>query len=470
MPSRYYGANATLSNVSTTSFSQTPIKNSNNEANKTMNINEKKSIKKTSSPENEPQVKQSAITNKVKAPVSKLSLLAIALTIGLTGLMCYEGHRQIENQKQTISSLQTEVANLKQNNQASVVSGLENKINEAVNKQKQDFSLLTQSIDRQLSDNQKAQQQLSHQIENITTRNEQNLNTINARLSALDSPNNNDWLIAQANYLVNLAGRKIWNDQDYTTASLLLKSADESLVEVNDPNLLKVRQAINKDINSLSNVTSIDTDGIILKLLGLTESLTELPLVGNYKDIDLGMNQYDDTIANDEQSNQSSLAANNSEISNSTDNWSDNLLANAKIFMDKFIKIEKLATKDNYFSECLDKAGDDEKQIVKCQILKTPLSAEQSFYLRENIRFRLLIAAQAVPRHQELIYQRALNDASIWVNAYFDGNAPAVIAFQNELENLQSQPITNQNIPDKLDSISELEKLMQTRVKSLSGK
>ena len=182
------------------------------------------------------------------------------------------------------------------------------------------------------------------------------------------------------------------------------------------------------------------------------------------------MNQYDDTIANNDQNNHTSLSVDNSDISNSTNNWSHNLLANAKVFMDKFIKIEKLAAKDNYFSECLDKAGSDEKQIVKCQILKTPLSAEQSFYLRENIRFRLLIAAQAVPRHQELIYQRALNDASIWVNAYFDGNAPTVIAFQNELENLQSQPITNQNIPDKLDSITELEKLMQTRVKSLSGK
>lgn len=470
MPSRYYGANATLSNISTTSFSQTPIKNSNNEANKTMNINEKESIKKTSSPKNDSQVKQSAMTNKVKTPISKLSLLAIALTIGLTGLMYYEGHRQIENQKQTISTLQTEIANLRQNNQASVITDLQNNINEAANKQKQDFSLLTQNIDRQLSENQKAQQQLSHQIDDITKLNEQSLNTINERLSALDSPNNNDWLIAQAKYLVNLAGRKIWNDQDYTTASLLLKSADESLVEANDSSLLKVRQAISKDINSLSNVSSIDTDGIILKLLGLTESLTELPLVGNYKDIDLGMNQYDDTIVNNDQNNHTSLSVDNSDISNSTNNWSHNLLANAKVFMDKFIKIEKLAAKDNYFSECLDKAGSDEKQIVKCQILKTPLSAEQSFYLRENIRFRLLIAAQAVPRHQELIYQRALNDASIWVNAYFDGNAPTVIAFQNELENLQSQPITNQNIPDKLDSITELEKLMQTRVKSLSGK
>lgn len=451
MPSRYYGANATLSNISTTSFSQ--IKKT--EANNMMNINKKET--KPSSPQPEPSV------NTLKAPVSKLSILAIGLTVCLGGLIYFQGYRQLQNQTHEISTLQTEIANLKQHTKASIIKDLQSNIDDAINKQNQQFSLLTQRVDRQLSDNQKAQQQLTEQVNDTNKLNEQNLNSLNERLAAVSTLDNNVWLISQANYLVHLAGRKIWSDQDYTSARLLLKSADESLAKTNDPSLLPARQAITKDINSLSQVTFVDADGIILKLLGLTESITELPLVGNYKDIDLGMNQYDDTLANN-----ANTSADN--VTHSTDDWSDNLLANASIFMDKFIKIEKLDVKDNHFSKCLDKAGSDEKQIVKCQILKTPLSAEQSLYLRENIRFRLLIAAQAVPRHQELIYQQALNDTAIWVNAYFDGNAPTVKAFIDELENLQNQPISNQNIPDKLDSITELEKLMQTRVKSILGK
>lgn len=451
MPSRYYGANATLSNISTTSFSQ--IKKT--EANNMMNINKKET--KPSSPQPEPSV------NTLKAPVSKLSILAIGLTVCLGGLIYFQGYRQLQNQTHEISTLQAEIANLKQNTKASIIKDLQSNIDDAINKQNQQFSLLTQRVDRQLSDNQKAQQQLTEQVNDTNKLNEQNLNSLNERLAAVSTLDNNVWLISQANYLVHLAGRKIWSDQDYTSARLLLKSADESLAKTNDPSLLPARQAITKDINSLSQVTFVDADGIILKLLGLTESITELPLVGNYKDIDLGMNQHDDTLSND-----TNTSADN--VTHSTDDWSDNLLANASTFMDKFIKIEKLDEKDNHFSECLNKAGSDEKQIVKCQILKTPLSAEQSLYLRENIRFRLLIAAQAVPRHQELIYQQALNDTAIWVNAYFDGNAPGVKAFIDELENLQNQPISNQNIPDKLDSITELEKLMQTRVKSILGK
>ena len=69
-----------------------------------------------------------------------------------------------------------------------------------------------------------------------------------------------------------------------------------------------------------------------------------------------------------------------------------------------------------------------------------------------------------------MIYQRALSDASIWVNAYFDGDAPSVKAFLDDLENLRSQPISDQYIPEKLVSASELEKLMQTRVRSMLAK
>ena len=476
MSTKYYGANATLSNISTTSFSQPPIPNTNKEAKTTMNVDKKEPIKKTSSPKIE-QPTNSSVTNssvnssKSHAPVSKLSILAIALTVCLSGFVYFQGYKQIENQKRKISTLQTEVANLKQNTKASIINDLQTNINDAVNQQNQQFTSLSQRVDRQLNENQKIQQQLTIQINDATKLNEQNLNTINERLSALSTLDNNVWLISQANYLVHLAGRKIWNDQDYTSARLLLKSADESLAKTNDPSLLTARQAISKDINALSQISFIDEDGIIIKLLGLSESLTDLPLVGNYKEAAQAVNQNEIKTANEVSTNNkpsSNLAED--QVSSSIDDWSDNLLANAEKFMDKFIKIEKLDAKDNHFATCLDKAGSDEKQIVRCQILKTPLSLEQTLYLRENIRFRLLIAAQAVPRHQELIYQRALHDASTWINAYFDGNASAVKLFLNDLDSLQKQSISNQNIPDKLDSIIELEKLMQTRVKSALGK
>ena len=481
MPSKYYGANATLSTINTASFSQNSTINSQNETNKTMkeekiNSNESKSSPEVEIKDTSPTIKP----NSNKAPVSKLSIVAIVLAIGLSGSIFYYGHKQIEKQKKVISTLQTQLANLKQTTKQSITNDLQNNITEAVNQQNQQFSSLEQRVNRQLSEQQKVQQQLANQINDATTLNEKNIHNLNERLSAMSSTDNNVWLISQANYLVHLAGRKIWNDQDYVSARLLLKSADESLAQTNDPSLLPTRQAINKDINSLSQISYIDTDGIIIKLIGLSDALTELPLVGNYKNLDLGMTQYTEvppetTTLNNNGSEVKPIPNNNensdnNNISTSIADWSSNLLNNTSTFMQKFITIEKLDETENNFATCLSKAGNDEKQIVQCQILKTPLSLEQSLYLRENIRFRLLIAAQAVPRHQELIYQRALSDASIWVNAYFDGDAPSVKAFLDDLENLRSQPISDQYIPEKLVSASELEKLMQTRVRSMLAK
>ncbi|OCG27029.1 hypothetical protein A9G11_00475 [Gilliamella sp. wkB108] len=482
MPLRYYGANATLSTISTTSFSQTSTINIKNEAKKTMKEEKETQINTQSSPEVDIKVTPSSITKNVnKVPVSKLSIVAIALSFCLSGIIYYYGHKQIQNQKKTIATLQTQITNLKQTTRQSIINDLQTNITETVNQQNQQFTSLEQRIDRQLTEQQKVQQQLITQVNDASKSTEQNLHSINERLSAMSITDNNVWLISQANYLVHLAGRKIWNDQDYTTARLLLKNADDSLAQANDPSLLPARQAINKDITSLSQVSFIDTDGIILKLIGLSETLTELPLVGNYKDVDLGMTQYDDLALDGDSADKKESAngvgkvdnnqnSEDSEVSSSITDWSSNLLTNTKSFMQKFITVEKLDENENNFATCLSQAGADEKQIVKCNILKTPITLEQSLYLRENIRFRLLIAAQAVPRHQDLVYLRALDDASIWVNAYFDGNSPAVKAFLSDLGELQSQSISNQDVPEKLESISELEKLMQTRVRSMMAK
>ncbi|KES14371.1 hypothetical protein GASC598B02_002670, partial [Gilliamella apicola SCGC AB-598-B02] len=77
MPLRYYGANATLSTISTSSFSQSSTITTLDKANKTMKEDNRTSTTAQSSPTVEKKVASSNNVN--KAPVSKLSLLAIAL-------------------------------------------------------------------------------------------------------------------------------------------------------------------------------------------------------------------------------------------------------------------------------------------------------------------------------------------------------------------------------------------------------
>lgn len=94
------------------------------------------------------------------------------------------------------------------------------------------------------------------------------------------------------------------------------------------------------------------------------------------------------------------------------------------------------------------------------------LAPNQDVYLRENIRSRLLVAAQAVPRHQEETYRRALENVSTRVRAYYDTDDATTKAFLDEVDQLSQQSIS-MNVPDTLQSQTILEKLMQTRVRNL---
>ncbi|WP_303719973.1 uroporphyrinogen-III C-methyltransferase, partial [Pseudomonas aeruginosa] len=63
------------------------------------------------------------------------------------------------------------------------------------------------------------------------------LSEVQEKVATISGTDAKTWLLSQADFLVKLAGRKLWSDQDVTTAAALLKSADASLADMNDPSL-----------------------------------------------------------------------------------------------------------------------------------------------------------------------------------------------------------------------------------------
>lgn len=250
------------------------------------------------------------------------------------------------------------------------------------------------------------------------------LDEVQQKVASISGTDAKTWLLAQADFLVKLAGRKLWSDQDVTTAAALLKSADASLADMNDPSLIGARRAITDDIASLSAVAQIDYDGIILKVNQLSNQIDNLRLADNSDD--------DTPMDND-----------SGELSASISEWRINLQKSWHNFMDSFITVRRR----------------DETAVPL-------LAPNQDVYLRENIRSRLLVAAQAVPRHQEETYKQALDNVSTWVRAYYDTNDATTKAFLEDVDKLSQQSIS-MNVPETLQSQPLLEKLMQTRVRNL---
>ncbi len=51
---------------------------------------------------------------------------------------------------------------------------------------------------------------------------------LQAHVTALSSADVKSWLLAQADFMVKMAGRKLWNDRDPVTAAVLLKALTQA--------------------------------------------------------------------------------------------------------------------------------------------------------------------------------------------------------------------------------------------------
>ncbi len=333
-------------------------------------------------------------TNKTSLALSAIAIaIALAAGVGLYGLV----KNQASNQTATNDALVSQVTALQK----------------AQETQKTDLeAVIKQQTDALTAANNK-QAELTKQLDEVQQ-----------KVATISGTDAKTWLLAQSDFLVKLAGRKLWSDQDVTTAAALLKSADASLADMNDPSLINARRAITEDIASLAAVSQVDYDGIILKVNQLSNQIDNLRLADNNDD---------DTP----------MDSDSGELSSSISEWRINLQKSWQNFMDSFITIRRR----------------DETAVPL-------LAPNQDVYLRENIRSRLLVAAQAVPRHQEETYKQALDNVSTWVRAYYDTDDATTTAFLEEVDKLSQQNIT-MNVPDKLESQPVLEKLMQTRVRNL---
>jgi uroporphyrin-3 C-methyltransferase len=98
------------------------------------------------------------------------------------------------------------------------------------------------------------------------------------QMQTLDGRRSADWLVAEADYLVRMAGRKIWLDRDLRTAMMLLGNADERLAQLADPAVLAARTAIAEDLQMLSQLNPVSRTSVALSLRGLYTQIDSLPL------------------------------------------------------------------------------------------------------------------------------------------------------------------------------------------------
>ncbi|MGB5445180.1 MAG: uroporphyrinogen-III C-methyltransferase [Psychromonas sp.] len=326
--------------------------------------------------------------------IALIALFLVILLI-LSGVYFYKKHETLMAEQQT------------------TVAQLSNSLssdNQLQNQQNSELHAVVDQVKQQLQQVQNANKLVSSDLQSL----QRNVAETSVR-------NPNDWILSEVEYLVRLAGSKIWLESDLPSAIALLNAADQRLLVLSDPSLSPLRAALLDDMNSLGSLPKRDPDGVVLALSSLESRIDKL-MVAGFK------------LSEPTQSE-------TGEVSSDIKDWSENLSKSWNSFLESFIVIN---TRD-----------------VKVQAL---LSPQQSWYLKENLRAALAKAEFAVYREQQDIYDLAMQNAAELLTDYYDLTDSTTDYFLKSIQRLSKQKVSV-NYPDQLKSAPVLERIMTQRVK-----
>ncbi|HHQ4643118.1 uroporphyrinogen-III C-methyltransferase [Aeromonas sp. 6P] len=315
--------------------------------------------------------------------------VAILLALGLTGGLYLHGHKNAVAQ-------QAELAQLKQQ-LASALS----KIDQTSSKDAEQLATLDQT-----------QQRLQGEMQGLQN-----------RVLDLNDKRPNDWMLAESEYLVRMAGRKLWLEHDLVSAITLLGNADERIAALNDPSLMPIRKALAEDIAKLKGMPRIDREGLTLKLAALSDQIELLPL---------------STVSMPEAKAEPDQA-----VSTNPDEWESNLKKNWVKFTENFITIRR-----------------------RDGAVEALLSPQQEIFLRENLKTKLLQAQLSVYREQQALYEDSLDKAQRWLTQYFDTDNSATRYMQGEIDKLKGEQIQI-DYPAQFKTQAILEQVLTERLQRI---
>ena len=234
-----------------------------------------------------------------------------------------------------------------------------------------------------------------------------------------------DWLIAEADYLVRMAGRKLWLENDVRTAILLLVNADKRLKSLADPSVLPVRANLAEDIQTLQQLNPVSQSSVALALTGMIAQIDKLPL---------------DTFEKPEDAN-----AEDTTLSESADDWQENLAKVWRSLVNDFLTIKTIEGP-----------------------VEPVLSLEAQFLAKEQLRLQLMHAQTAALQGDAGLYNQSLQYAQTLIIEKFDTEKSQVTGFVDALQNLIATDVSRP-IPTELASQKPLERLLDSRVKQVFG-
>ncbi|UCH48012.1 MAG: uroporphyrinogen-III C-methyltransferase [Betaproteobacteria bacterium] len=221
------------------------------------------------------------------------------------------------------------------------------------------------------------------------------------------SQSRDEWTLAEVEQILLVASQQLQLAGNVKAALIALEAADARLARSDRPQLTQVRRVIAEDIERLKASPFVDVTGIGLKLERVIATVNELPLAMETRPAEENATPESDTA----EEGWRLLVA---------EMWGDLL---------SLVRIQRIDAPE------------------------TPLLApDQAFFLKENLKLRLLGARLALLARDQAAYRADLAAAVDWTTRYFDGSAPPVASSIDTLNELAASDIQIE-LPDVTASL-----------------
>ena len=266
-----------------------------------------------------------------------------------------------------------------------------------------------------LKENSRRQSELAAALQQIADGQRANKEQIEAANRAYQEllRNRADWLVDETEATLNMAAQQLLLSGNVPVAVTVLENIESRLSRFEQADLLPIKQAVSSDLAALKNQPYLDISGTALRLDRLETAVAGMPLV-----LESTLQPGQAEAAPQEDPNAS---------------WWQRTWNKTLHGLGNLVEVRKLNNGDAML-----------------------LAPEQAYFVRENLRLRLLDARIALMQHNGEVFLSDLNNAEATVKQYFDNQSPATQAWLKELAELKSldmRTVSNESLKASLAAV-----------------
>jgi uncharacterized protein HemX/uroporphyrinogen-III synthase len=226
------------------------------------------------------------------------------------------------------------------------------------------------------------------------------------------SRNRDEWQLAEIEQVLAIASQQLQLAGNVRAALLALQLAEARLARADRPQFVPIRRALARDIERLKTLPALDLPGMSMRIDTLVAQVDSLPL------------------AFDERTERAGV-----------------------------VRDAAAGAERGFWSRLSAEVWNELRQLVVVRQTNNPepplLPPSQAYFVRENLRLRLLNARLSLLTRDEAGYREDLRTAQRWIQRYFDPRSKQTADALNQLKQLSSSTVSFEmpSISESLEAV-----------------